>query len=147
MRYVKCPADYDGTGKSLFIAGGITGCTNWQNNLIKMLDKTNLILFNPRGKKFPINDPKATKPQIQWEHKYLKKATAISFWFAPETLCPITLYELGKQSTKNKKVFIGVHPAYQRKEDVEIQTKLERPEIKIVYSLKDLARQIKEWAT
>ena len=42
----------------------------------------------------------------------------------------------------SKPIFIGVDPKYQRRQDVEIQTKLARPEIEIVYSLEDLANQI-----
>ena len=55
------------------------------------------------------------------------------------------MYELGKQSVGKKPLFIGIDSDYQRKKDVEIQTRLVRPEIKIVYSLNDLASQIKEW--
>jgi hypothetical protein len=69
----------------------------------------------------------------------------VSFWFPKETLCPITLYELGKQSASNKPIFVGVHPEYARRRDVEIQTQLIRPEVKIVYSLEDLAQEIKIW--
>ena len=40
-------------------------------------------------------------------------------------------------------IFVGMDKEYERKQDVVIQTKLARPEIKIVYSLEDLAQQIK----
>lgn len=42
----------------------------------------------------------------------------------------------------DKPLFIGIHPNYPRRQDVEIQTSLVRPDIKIVYSLQDLAEQI-----
>ena len=42
------------------------------------------------------------------------------------------------------KLFVGIHPDYQRKMDVEIQTLLVRPEVKIVYSVEDLAKQVFE---
>ncbi len=42
----------------------------------------------------------------------------------------------------DKPLFVGVHPNYLRKRDVEIQTSLVRPEIQIAYSLEDLASQV-----
>ena len=47
----------------------------------------------------------------------------------------------------NKPIFVGMHPEYQRRQDVEIQTKLAKPEIEIVYSLQELANQVKEGFT
>ena len=69
----------------------------------------------------------------------MRLASAIAFWFPPETLCPITLFELGAWSMTNKLLFIGVDPRYQRFLDVKIQTKLARPELVILESLTDLA--------
>ncbi len=145
MRYIECPEIYEGNERSLFIAGGISNCPDWQSELIKLLKDTNLTILNPRRKHFPTNNSGIEEEQIAWEYLYLAKATAVSFWFPRETLCPITLYELGKQSTGKNPMFIGVRPDYQRRKDVEIQTRLVRPEIKIVYSLEDLAKQIKMW--
>ena len=149
MKYIECPEVYkenEKNEKSIFLAGGITECLNWQSELVKLLENENITLLNPRRKVFPVNNPNIDKEQITWEYHHLKKATAVSFWFPKETLCPITLYELGKQSAYEKPLFIGVHPEYKRKSDVEIQTGLIRPEIKIVYSLNDLAKQIKDWS-
>lgn len=145
MKYIECPEIYKENETSLFLAGGITNCLNWQNELIELLKDTNLTLLNPRRKKFESNNTNMEEEQIIWEFNHLKKSSAVSFWFTNETLCPITLYELGKQITSNKPIFIGIHPEYKRKRDVEIQTKLIRPEIKIVYSLTKLAEQIMKW--
>ena len=41
-----------------------------------------------------------------------------------------------------KPLYVGVHPQYARRTDVEIQTSLVRPEVKIVYSLEALAKQV-----
>lgn len=144
MKYIEAPTIYKGNKKSLFLAGGITNCPDWQADLIKLLKNENIVLFNPRWKNFPMNS-KIAKKQIKWEFDHLHKATAISFWFCKETLCPIVLYELGAWSKTDKTLFIGVHPEYKRKIDVEIQTKLIRKDIKIVYDLKSLSNQIKKW--
>lgn len=42
-------------------------------------------------------------------------------------------------------LFVGVHPEYQRRQDVEIQTRLVRPEVPVVYGLADLAGCVKWW--
>lgn len=145
MKCIECPEEYEGNEKSLFLAGGISGCGDWQKEMAALLAKENLLLINPRRKHFSTDNLDIEKQQIKWEFDHLKKATAILFWFPKETLCPITLYELGKCSMTNKKLFIGVDPQYARKRDVEIQTSLIRPEIKIVHSMEDLAKQVKEW--
>lgn len=136
----------------IFMAGGITGCPEWQDEMINQLlqytwmeddpDRYKALLLNPRRKNFPIEDPTAAEKQIKWEHDMLRKADAILFWFPKETICPIVLYELGAWSMRDKPIFVGVHPEYSRKQDVEIQTRLARPEVPVTYSLDDLATQV-----
>lgn len=139
-------------GKTVFLAGGITGCPPWQKEMVELLRNTDLILMNPRREHFPIGDPDAAMEQIEWEHNHLRMADAILFWFPCETLCPIVLYELGAWSMTRKPIFVGVHPDYARRQDVEIQTGLARPGIEIrpgveiVYSLAALAEQVLRWA-
>ena len=120
-------------------------CPDWQKGFVNELKDTNLILLNPRRDYFDLNDVKMSISQIKWEYVYLEKADAVSFWFPKETLCPITLYELGKMSALNKKIFVGIDPNYKRLTDIVIQTGLIRPEVNIKFDLKDLANQIKQW--
>lgn len=129
---------------SIFLAGGITDCPNWQKKIVELLKNEDVILLNPRRKNFPIDDPNASYEQIKWEYNHLKKATAIIFWFPKETLCPIVLFELGKWITSNKKILIGIEKEYERKDDVIIQTVLEKGEITFYYSLEALSKGIKE---
>ncbi|MBU1199703.1 MAG: nucleoside 2-deoxyribosyltransferase domain-containing protein [Nanoarchaeota archaeon] len=145
MKYVEAPAIYMGNEKSIFLAGGITNCPDWQSELTDLLQNEEIVLLNPRRRNFPINDPSAAREQIIWEFNHLEKADGISFWFPKETLCPITLFEYGKWFARDKPVFIGVHPDYKRIEDIEIQTELEKPEVNIVHDLDSLASQIKSW--
>lgn len=145
MKYVEAPNKFWGNEKSLFLAGGITGCPDWQQDVVKALKDESITILNPRRKNFPIEDSTASFEQIQWEYCHLRKASAICFWFPHETLCPIVLYELGAWSMTNKPIFIGVHPNYQRKLDVEIQTGLVRPEVQICDSIQHLAQQVLHW--
>ena len=45
-----------------------------------------------------------------------------------------------------KPVFVGIHPDYTRRFDLEVQIPKKRPDIKVVYSLDDLAKQTIHWA-
>lgn len=147
MQYIESPTHWPDLApiQSIFLAGGITGCPNWQAEMVELLKETNLALLNPRRENFPIHDPSAAREQITWEHNHLSKADAILFWFPHETICPIVLYELGAWSMTEKPIFVGVHLQYQRRQDVEIQTGLVRPEVQITYRLQGLAEQIIQW--
>lgn len=150
IQIIEAPTYFDTTSakKTLFLAGGISKCPDWQTELTEMLKDENLICFNPRRKSFPkelVRDRETSKEQIRWEFKHLCWAQGISFWFPKETLCPITLYELGAWNSSRKPIFIGMHPDYARREDIEIQTEQVRPGLEIVYSLPELAQQVKTW--
>ena len=137
--------------KSLFVAGGIGGANDWQSDFCARLDAQIgdfCTILNPRRDDYPIGDPNALKLQIEWEYRNLHAASAICFWFPPETLCPITLYELGAwshwrdDSGRFKPLFVAAHPEYLKRADVEIQLGLVRPEIEVVDNLQALERQI-----
>jgi hypothetical protein len=147
MNYVECPDVYERKEgeKSLFLAGGISGCRVWQKDMADLLKEEDLVVINPRRRHFDINDPQMEYDQIKWEYEHLGKSDSVSFWFPKETLCPITLYELGKIVMSDKPLFVGCDPQYERRRDVEIQLGLSRPEVKIVYSLNELAKQIVGW--
>jgi len=120
------------TTHTIFLAGGITGCPDWQGEAIRLFQKRTIqqtILFNPRRPNFPIHDPSAAGEQIEWEFKALKQADTIIFWFCKETIQPITLYELGRHAYRFSmghlaNLFVGVEPGYPREQDVRIQLEL-----------------------
>ena len=149
MIYIEAPNILNDLENSVFLAGGITGCPDWQAEMVKLLSHTNLTLLNPRRADFPIGDPNAAFEQISWEHNALRAADNILFWFPEDTICPIVLYELGAWSMTKKPIFVGRDPAYIRRQDVEIQTGLARPEVKIAFTLEELAEQVIEnvWMT
>lgn len=146
MKYIEATNTYEPLygERSIYLAGGITGTPDWQGEIVRLLDGKNLVIFNPRRKSFPIDDAGAAKEQIKWEYKYLRISDEIVFWFPCESLCPIALYELGAWCMTKKPIYLGVHPEYQRRIDIEIQTSLLRADIKIVYSISDLIRLIVE---
>lgn len=141
-KYIEAIEEFDGRGNAIFLAGEISNCPDWQSQIVELLKASPWIILNPRRANFPINNPDASRQQIAWEYRHLRLASSILFWFPQETICPIALYELGAWSMTDKPLFVGVHPDYPRRQDVEIQTSLVRPEIEIVYSLEELAEQI-----
>jgi hypothetical protein len=151
VQYIEVLTEYEpGHLPAVFLAGGITGCPDWQQEIVDWLADLPLVFLNPRRADFPINDPAAAPLQIEWEFRHLRKASAILFWFPEETLCPISLYELGAWSVYRdergiRPLFVGVHPGYLRRQDVEIQTRLTRPEIVIHNDLPSLADAVRQW--
>jgi Nucleoside 2-deoxyribosyltransferase like len=144
MRAVQCPIEADPRDgeRSVFLAGGISNCPDWQSQLLELLREMDWLLINPRREDFDSSNPAMSKAQIAWEHRHLRLATAIAFWFPPQTLCPITLYELGAWSMTQKPLFVGVDPQYKRRMDVLEQTRLVRPDVRVVDSLEELTTQL-----
>lgn len=150
MRYVEATQWGSNCGineTAVFLAGGITGCPDWQAEIIKMLDVDNLVVYNPRRSKFDNSNPVMVYEQIKWEYQHLQRAQVISFWFPKESICPIVLYELGFHLNSQKPLIIGIDPGYCRTTDVIVQSSLAREDnsIIIVHSLQHLAHRIIEF--
>lgn len=140
-------------GVRIFLAGGITNCKNWQADLIKKMKEQNIdegidlpiLLFNPRRENFPIDDPNASREQIEWEFNELRDAHIIIFWFSKGSLNPIVLYELGMWgNSRGIPIVVGIDEGYERQQDVEIQTMLARDDVTIVYSLDDMVKEVND---
>lgn len=161
MKYIEAP-NYDieiarlNPMDNLFMAGSITGAQDWQKEMayktyevgmlwnIRLIDHFNV--FNPRRANFDVSNPAVEQEQITWEYHCIHQCRYILFWFAPETLAPITLFELGSalNTHEHENIFIGIDPEYKRKNDVLIQTSLRNKALAdgIVFSKDDLARQV-----
>jgi len=143
MIYIEAPSEYIGTKPIHFLAGGITGCPDWQSFMVKRLQGLDICVVNPRRANFPMDDMVEGEKQIKWEARYLERANTISFWFPEETLCPITLFELGSWSVTDKTIFVGCSSEYKRRFDVQVQMRLRRPGLKVVSSPYMLSQQIR----
>jgi len=127
-----------------FLAGGITNCYNWQDEVIAELKKLEeedaedydgpmeLIVFNPRRPNFPIDDPDAAEEQIKWEFDNLQACDIFSMYFCGgESDQPICMYELGRNiqlwsgyDDPEQHIAVSVEKGYKRFNDVKIQCKL-----------------------
>lgn len=120
---------------SIFLAGGITGCQDWQKSITDKLQSfDDLTICNPRRANFEIFKSDAnwidSEIQIKWEYEYLRKVNQMLFWFSYETVQPIVLFELGAALERTKIdngqwLMIGTHPEYVRNFDLKIQCKLQ----------------------
>jgi hypothetical protein len=129
----------------LFLAGGITACPDWQGEMIRLLDPLprEWVVLNPRRAQIPIHDADPAVAQITWEHHALRAAKAILFWFPKESVCPIALYELGAWSMTQRPIFVGAHDDYPRRLDIDVQTRLVRPDVSTrARTLEELAAEV-----
>lgn len=138
VTYVEAPAEPESTEPSsvLFLAGGITGCPNWQHDAVRLLEEIGrpLTVLNPRRAHFPIEDPAAHEEQVAWECRHLKKADHVLFWFPGTQVQPIALYELGMAAGTGRDITVGCDPAYSRARDVVAQLSQARPDVAVVHS-------------
>ena len=139
MKVITAPDKYkmqDGEA-SVFLAGGITICHNWQADVIKELNTyeyDNLVVFNPRRENFPIDKSSAAYEQIEWEYNQLNNMDIFSMYFCEGVSDqPICMYELGRYIAKMQtrfpidwehRIIISVEAGYKRKQDVITQVGL-----------------------
>jgi len=127
MTVFTAPVQYVATPgiPAIFLAGGITGCPDWQAEACEMLEVDPVDILNPRRPDFDVTDPNAAEQQIRWEFDHLAQADVILFWFpASESPQPIALYELGRHVALNRAVAVGCDPGYPRRFDVAWQVGL-----------------------
>lgn len=124
VRQATCP-------QRIFLAGGISNCPIWQDEVAKLIDTNKHDVINPRRKNDFESYGDIAAEQIAWEHYAFTVINACIFWFPSETLCPITLLEIGKQlsyigqDNLVRPLIVGWHPEYKRAFDLQEQIKLE----------------------
>jgi hypothetical protein len=150
LKYVEALDEWtwngDRTRKAIFLGGGITNCPDWQAEARECLSffRPDLILLNPRRSNFPMGKLDEGRKQIKWEQRHIERAHGMLFWFPKETLCPITLFELGRAMRSHKPLFVGTHPDYQRRFDLQVQFEDFRPDITIYSSVRQLCEAVRD---
>lgn len=131
MTYIEAPEkDQYSAYPSIFLAGSITGASEWQSIFVDEFKDEKVKIFNPRRKSFDVTNPSESATQIEWEYTMLRRAGTVMFYFAHETNAPITLFELGATMERNirspslQNILIFCEDDYSRKQDVYIQTSL-----------------------
>lgn len=127
----------------VFLAGGISNCSNWQKEVTAFLIqnlpiniKKAIIIFNPKRETvFDFTKEDESKKQIQWEFKYLEQMDLFTMFFDGPTISsqPICFYELGRHLSQmqsrfkddfNKRIIVSYKKEFSRAFDVAIQTSL-----------------------
>lgn len=122
---------------TLFLAGGITNCKDWQSDVIKELVYDEVSIFNPRQEHFDVSNKSASYEQIMWEYERLEQMDIFSMYFCnSDSDQPICMYELGRNIVRmqnrfpsdwQQRIVISVEDGYRRKQDIIIQTSLCAP--------------------
>ena len=135
----------DQTNCSIFLAGGISNCPDWQEGVGKSLEEnTHATIYNPRRVDFDITAYEdVSRQQITWEFYALRMSKVNLFWFPCETVCPITLFELGSAIHRLHPgaLMVGAHPDYSRRFDLIEQSRLAGSPIRIFDNLPELVHE------
>ena len=147
--YVEAPRDrpensYD--TPSVFLAGGITGCEDWQAHVRRRMADDRVVLLNPRRADFDVTRGDSAAQQIAWEWRHLHdpRTTATLFWFAPDAVQPIALFELGGALAGRRRIVVGTHPSYPRRLDVVLQAGHFDPDLVVHDDLDDVITATRE---
>lgn len=152
MKIIQCPEYVEPTDDRImsvwvFVGGGISNCPDWQKEMMARFKDLpdDFVMVNPRRIEFDVLDNSQSDFQIEWERDHLESVDATIFWFPFQTLCPITLFELGVAAAQGSQIFVGCHPAYERKFDVEKQLSLIAPHVVVHDNFESLVTEVKEW--
>ncbi len=141
MKYIEAPEPFETDLPSLFLAGGIGKCPDWQAEAAAMLEPYDVVVFNPRRKDFPVWDRRAEEIQVGWEFEAIQAADVTMFWFPSAfSMQPIALFELGGRLWSGAKLVVGRDPGYLRANNIDIQIGLLHPELKVHQSLADTVK-------
>jgi hypothetical protein len=111
---------------TIFLAGSIEMGTakDWQSELVAALADRNVTVLNPRREQWDaswrqsIEEPQF-REQVEWELDGLERADLVAMWFAPDTVAPITLLELGL-SARGDRLVVGCPDGFWRKGNIEV---------------------------
>jgi Nucleoside 2-deoxyribosyltransferase like len=145
LRHVVAPDLFDGDGSVVFLAGGITGCPDWQQAAVSLLAGVDATVMNPRRPTRIAGASDIAAEQVAWECRYLSRADVVLFWFPPgPAIQPIALYELGKIAAGTKPIAVGADPGYCRRLDVVLQLSHARPDVSVYSTLTATAERVKQ---
>lgn len=126
---------------SFYLAGGCA--TEWRQYLMDRMTSDefyNAVIIDPVSSTY---DP---KKNTEWEFNTMRRSDCIVFWFAAETLQPISLFELGTVCRDHlKPMIVGIHPQYEKVDTLITQLKLFRPDVRIVFDLNHVLSEMEQF--
>jgi hypothetical protein len=131
----------------IFLAGGIIENDNWQEKVAGFLTQElpRVMIFNPRRESFDMKNDEMLAEQTQWEKYCLKNSTHIAFWFPSSSLCPLSLFELGKYGYGGggQHIEIGMDINYPRRQSIIEQLSGDIDPHRIHETLEELCNSLK----
>jgi len=150
MIYIEAPHPYrpaHSDEPSIFLAGGITACPDWQRDARMLLTGKPVVVLNPRRASYDPDREDTLAQQVAWEHHHhhLHLADLTLFWFPhrdPQvTVQAITLLELGtaiaEAQLRGRRITVGADAHYPRRADLELQLHHALPELTLHPTLRD----------
>jgi hypothetical protein len=115
--------------RSIFLAGGITGCPDWQRTAGELMRDHEVVVLNPRRATYTPATADVLAEQIAWEYHHLQQVDYTLFWFPAcdprVTVQSITLLELGTAMAdarlRGRAITVGADPNYPRRADLRLQ--------------------------
>lgn len=154
MKEIKAPTNYteQDLTRSVFLAGSIEMGTavDWQKKFVNLLSDTDITIMNPRRDDWDSNwvqsiDNLQFAEQVNWELNALNNSKLAVFYFAPGTMSPITLLELGTQINRGVNIVVCCPGGFWRKGNVDIVCSRHR--IKMVDTIEEMAQYVKKQLT
>jgi hypothetical protein len=120
------PAPVTTTKPSVILFGNIDkgSGVDWRDELASALSNFPISIINPDRKDWnsswveDISFPKF-KEQVEWEMEYAQVADIIVFHFAPDTLAPVSLLELGMYCGTGR-VLVCCQPEFKKRGNVQM---------------------------
>lgn len=144
MIEVQAPNIHAAQFPSIFLAGSIDNgaAENWQRKFCDAFRDKDVTIYNPRRDNWDENlSGDAFREQVEWELDHLEKVDLVVFYFAPGSISPITLLELGLTAESGMPIIVCCPKEFWRSGNVEIVC--DRYDIPLVETLEDLISEIK----
>ncbi len=133
---------------AVFLAGSIEmgKAENWQEKIERGLSNLeHICILNPRRDGWDASwkqekDNPQFREQVEWELEGLEKSSLIVFYFAPETMSPVSMLELGLFA-RTGKVIVCCPEGFWRKGNIDIVC--EQYHIDQVNTIEELIEKIK----
>jgi hypothetical protein len=127
-------------GRGVYLAGGISDKSNWQDKVVKVLTDQSehavctWTIYNPRNDKLDFSNATEKIAQTLWKYKRIEACEIFSMYFDSKSgVQPMCMYELGRNLERikskypyswEKRIIVSCEKGYEGTQDVCYQTYL-----------------------
>lgn len=136
------PLDTVHAGSHYIFLAGSMGKKDWQSEFyLKLIGKSppsGWHVLNPR----PVTKPLEVAPYVKWEFNCMISSSIIAFWFPKSDRPDFGLFHLGRWTSYDKPIFVGVEKGFALENEVKTELECSSQEIAICHSLETLVDQV-----